>query len=343
MVRARVELCNLERDAVQFRMDVVRRVIITWSVVAALVVGAFAGTIAILNSTLYSASGFVQSYLDALARRDAPGALELAGSGGRSTASRALLESKAMGGLDDISFVSESRFADGVQRVTFRYVADGTAGQSSFEVRRSGTVLGLFTTWEFVTAPYSVVQLSVLNSQAFTANGVELSTPEQGTAIPLVVFTPSVVKVTHESTFLSARPLVVLASQPAASVVAALDVQPNARFVRQLQGEIDGALDECVTQTVLLPTGCPFGQQISNRIASAPEWSIAGYPAVSLVPGRDPSSWLMPPTDAAAHLTVDVQSLFDGSTSTFDEDVPFAVSYLVTFLADDGLLITAQR
>lgn len=328
-------------------MDVVRRVIITWSVVAALVVGAFAGTVAILNSTLYSASGFVQSYLDALARRDAPGALELAGSGGRSTASRALLEplleSNAMGGLDDISFVSESRFADGVQRVTFTYVAGGTPGQSSFEVRRSGTTLGLFTTWEFVTAPYSVVQMSVLNSQAFTANGVELSTPEQGTAIPLVVFTPSAVEVTHESTFLSARPLVVLASQPAASVVAALDVQPNAIFIRQLQAEIDGALDKCVTQTVLLPTGCPFGQQISNRIASAPEWSIAGYPAVSLVPGRDPSSWLMPPTEATAHLTVDVQSLFDGSTSTFDEDVPFAVSYLVTFLADDGLLITAQR
>ena len=221
-----------------------RRVIITWSVVAALVVGAFAGTVAILNSTLYSASGFVHSYLDALARRDAPGALELAGSGERSTASRAMLEPGAMGQLEDIEFVSGSRLADGVQRVVFDYVAGGKPGQSTFEVQRSSPVLGLFTGWEFVVAPYSVVQLSVLNSQAFTANGVDLATPEQGTAIPLIVFTPTAVDVTWESTFLAANPLLVTAAQPGASVVGALDVQPNSAFIDQVQGEIDGFLDE---------------------------------------------------------------------------------------------------
>ena len=320
-----------------------RRIIITWSVVAALVVGAFAGTVAILNSTLYSASGFVQSYLDALARRDAPGALELAGSGERSTASRAMLEPGAMGELNGIEFVSQSRLADGIQRIVFDYVAGGKPGQSTFEVQRSGSVLGLFTSWEFVVAPYSVVQLSVLNSQAFTANGVDLATPEQGTVVPLIVFTPTAVDVTWESTFLAADPLLVIAAQPGASVVAALDVQPNSTFIDQVQGEIDSFLDDCITQTVLLPTGCPFGQQISNRIASTPEWSMSEYPAVSLVQGSAPASWLMPVTDAAAHLTVEVQSLFDGSTSTFDEDVPFTVSYLVTFLADDQILITAQR
>ncbi|MBC7589493.1 MAG: hypothetical protein H7226_00430 [Salinibacterium sp.] len=320
-----------------------RRVIITWSVVAALVVGAFAGTVAILNSTLYSASGFVHSYLDALSRRDAPGALELAGSGERSTASRAMLKPGAMGQLEDIEFVSESRLADGIQRVVFEYVAGGKPGESTFEVQRASAVLGLFTGWEFVVAPYSVVQLSVLNSQAFTANGVELATPEQGTAIPLIVFTPTAVDVTWESTFLTANPLLVTATQPGASVVAALDVQPSSAFIDQVQGEIDDFLDECVTQTVLLPTGCPFGQQISNRIATTPEWSVSEYPEVTLVPGSEPASWLMPVTDASARLTVEVQSLFDGSTTTFDEDVPFAVSYLVTFLADDQVLITAQR
>ena len=51
----------------------------------------------------------------------------------------------------------------------------------------------------------------------------------------------------------------------------------------------------------------------------------------------------MPVTKATAHLTVDVQSLFDGTTSVFDEDVAFSVSYLATFLGDDEVLITAQR
>ena len=94
---------------------------------------------------------------------------------------------------------------------------------------------------------------------------------------------------------------------------------------------------------MLLPTGCPFGQQISNRIASTPEWSISEYPVVSLAPGAEPGSWLMPATNAAAHLTVDVQSLFDGTTSVFDKDVAFSVSYLATFRGEDEVLVTAQR
>jgi hypothetical protein len=52
--------------------------------------------------------------------------------------------------------------------------------------------------------------------------------------------------------------------------------------------------------------------------------------------------WTMPQTDAAAHLIVEVKSLFDGTVSTFDEDVPFSVSYLITFLPDDQLLISGQ-
>jgi hypothetical protein len=39
---------------------------------------------------------------------------------------------------------------------------------------------------------------------------------------------------------------------------------------------------------------------------------------------------------------VQVRSLFDGSVSTFDEDVPFTVSYTITFPGDGGLLITPR-
>ena len=319
------------------------RTIIIWAVVAAVVIGAFTITVSALNATLYSSSGFVKSYLDALERKDAPAALELAGAGERSTAIRAMLESSAMSDLDAVEFVSESRFPDDVQRVVFSYVAGGKPGQSSFDVQQTGKVLGLFSNWSFATAPYSVIQLSILNSQDFTANGVDLSTRGQGTALPLVVFTPSAITVAHESTFLTASPLLVSATQPGASVVAALDVRANSVFVDQVQDEIDDVLDTCTLQTVLLPTGCPFGQQISNRIASTPEWSISEYPVVSLAPGAEPGSWLMPATNAAAHLTVDVQSLFDGTTSVFDKDVAFSVSYLATFRGEDEVLVTAQR
>jgi hypothetical protein len=44
---------------------------------------------------------------------------------------------------------------------------------------------------------------------------------------------------------------------------------------------------------------------------------------------------------ATAHLVVDVQSLFDGSITTFDQDVPFSVQYEVIVMEDGDPLITA--
>ena len=133
--------------------------------------------------------------------------------------------------------------------------------------------------------------------------------------------------------------MAVTASQPGAAIIGTVTLQPTDAFVAQVQKEVDGYLDDCATQTVLLPTGCPFGEQISNRIVTTPAWSIARYPTVALQPGPDPGTWLMPATPAAAHLVVDVRSLFDGSVSTFDEDVPFSSSFVVSFLPDDELLI----
>ena len=324
-----------------------RREIITWSIVAAIILAAFGGTVLILNASLYSASGFVRSYLDALARHDADGALELAGSlnsgdtaaGG---ASDALLTGSAMGELSDIRAISDEEGPDGVHHVVYSYSADGVTGRSTFAVKRLGTLLAFFPTWAFESSPLAVIQLSVQNGSQFTANGVDLTSPEPAAPAPLNVFAPGTYKISHESTYLSADPITVTTTEPGGVVPAELVVGPNAAFAEQVATELKGHLDECATQEVLQPTGCPFGEIIGNRVVSAPAWSISTYPRVTLAPGPEPGSWLMPPTQAAAHLVVDVRSLFDGSISTFDEDVPFTASYLVTFLPGDELLITAQ-
>jgi hypothetical protein len=320
----------------------VRREIITWSVVFALVMGAFAITVLILNASLYSASGFVRGYLDALVRHDAPGALELAGTSSSGDASRELLVPSAMGDLSDIELVSDTEGANGIHTVVFSYEAGGVKGESSFAVRREGTLLGFFPTWGFETSPLGVMHLNVQHADTFTANGIDLRVQQPDEPFPFLVFTPGSYTIEHESTFLRAEPIVVTPTEPSGAIPAALDVQANSDFIEQVQSEVDAYLDECTTQEVLLPTGCPFGQPIQNRIVSTPSWSMSVYPRVTLVPGTEPYSWLMPPTDAAAHLVVDVRSIFDGSVSTFDEDVPFVASYLVTFLDDDELLITAQ-
>lgn len=319
-----------------------RREIITWSVVVAVVIGAFAGTVLILNSSLYSAGGFVRSYLDALARHDAEGALELAGPSVAGDASTALLERGAMGELSDIQLISDSAGADGEHTVVYSYSAGGVVGQSSFSLRHTGAMFGLFSTWAFETSPLAVIELTVEHDDHFTANGVDLVTPAQNAQAPYLVFAPGLYEFTHESTFLTAEPARVAVTEPGEAVPAELDVQANADFGEQVSIEINGFLDACATQQVLLPTGCPFGQTISNRIVTTPTWSILQYPDVTIVPGAEPSQWRMSQAAATAHLLVDVKSLFDGSVSSLDEDVPFSVSATISFLGDDELLISVE-
>lgn len=319
-----------------------RREIITWSVVLGVILTGFGITVLILNSSLYSASGFVRGYLDSLARHDTDGALELAGTIVVGDASDELLTASAMGELSDIRLLSDDAGADGVHSVVYGYSAGGVAGQSTFEVRRQGTLLGLFPTWAFDTSPLGVIQLSVLHGSDFTANGVDVAAPRPDQPAPYLVFTPGTYLISHDSTYLHADPIEVTATEPGAAVPAELDIGANAAFAEEVRTELKKYLDECATQEVLLPTGCPFGQVMGNRIITTPQWSMSSYPRVTIEPGVDPGTWLMPSTGAAAHLVVDVRSLFDGSVSTFDEDVPFTASYVITFLPGDKLLITAQ-
>ena len=319
-----------------------RREIITWSIVGAILVGGFFTTVAVLNATLYSASGFVQSYLDALARRDAAGALELAGPSVAGDASTQLLSRDAMGELGDIRLISDAAQPDGTHTVVYAYSAGTVVGQSSFTVRPTGSLLGLFTTWSFDTTPLGVVQLTVLHEDEFTANGVALTTPRQNESAPYLVFTPGLYEFDHQSTFLTAEPVRIAVTEPSSAVPAELDVQANDAFAEEVSREVNEFLDACATQQVLLPTGCPFGQTITNRVVTSPAWSIIDYPKVTIIPGGEPSQWRMSQASATAHLIVDVKSLFDGTVSSLDDDVPFTVRATIAMLPEDDLIITVD-
>ena len=319
-----------------------RRELIILSIVAALVVAIFGGAVLVLNSTLYSASGFVRSYLDSLARHDVNGALELAGAAVAGDASDALLTADAMGELSDIRLISDDTDAQGTHRVVYSFTADGKEGQSAFSVRPHGTLLGLFRVWSFESSPLGVLQVVPQHGTTFTVNGLKVEAPSPDQVSPYLVFVPGTYELASKSLYLEAPAAPITASQPGAAIIGIVNLTPTTAFTDQVQKEINAYLDECATQQVLLPTGCPFDEEIANRIVSTPMWSISQYPDVSLQPGPTPGRWLVPSTPAAAHLVVDVRSLFDGAVSTFDEDVPFTSSYVVSFLADDQLLISAQ-
>src|SRR5664279_1650610 len=134
-----------------------RRELVNWSIVLGLIIVAFVTTVVVLNSTIYSSSGFVRSYLGALARHDMASALEIAdirlpeehgaasddGSGATPidttgagslllAGSHDLLRPSALSSLEDIEVVENEANPDGTETVTFTFELDGRSAQSTF-------------------------------------------------------------------------------------------------------------------------------------------------------------------------------------------------------------------
>lgn len=303
---------------------------------------AFVGTVTTLNVSLYSATGFVSSYLNALARHDVDAALQMRGVSVTGTSSRALLAPTALAELSSVHLLGDVDAGAGIHNVTYGYRIGGVQGSSTFAVQHTGSRFGVFSAWRFNRSPISVIQVTPLNSTDFTANGIDLvSAGGSGQPVSLAVLTPARITLSHKSLYFSAITSNTLVQRSGAVVPATVNVQANDLFVAEVQKELNANLDSCVTQRVLLPTGCPMGTPIADRLQDAPTWSMVKYPLISIEPGASVGQWIVPATTGVAHLNVKVKAIFDGTLSTFDKDVPFTVRYEISFPAG-VLTIVAQ-
>lgn len=314
------------------------RVIARWLILLGLIIGGFIATVVTLNQTVFSAQGFVTHYLEALERRDVTAALATDGVTMVEGASDSLLAPDALGELSDIEIVAEEVFPD-VRVVTVAYTLDSVAGETEFFVDRADNRFGLFNGWAFARSPISVLEVTPLHAAEFTVNGIRLSSAGANQPSAWQVLTPSRYVLGHDSRYLNAADVPVRVTTPNSIVPAEVDVQASAEFVSQLQDEVDAFLQDCAAQQVLFPSGCPFGLPIDDRVESAPQWSITEHPVISLVPGDTSDVWVAPETAGVAHLSVEVRSLFDGSLSRVEEDVPFTISWAVTLREDGGVSI----
>jgi hypothetical protein len=324
-------------------------------VVGVLLLSAFAAAAVVLYREFYSPSAFVERYLGLLSDRRAADALavpgvavdaaELEAVGLPADASEALLRPAALADLSDVRVVSE-KTEGAVTTVEVEYVAGRYPGRTSFEVERDGTV-GIAPTWRFVRSPLAVVDLEVLGSMSFDVNGFAIDkrqvAPEgvdadPADAVALLVFSPGVYSVSVDTAISSTPGVAVLSDSPLKSTRIIVQAEPTDDFVRVVQQEVEEFLSSCATQEVLLPTACPFGYPVEDRIVSPPTWSIVQQPTVQVE--ADGGSWRIPSTEAVAHIDVDIRSLFDGSISQVSEDVPFLMQGSITVEPDGAASIT---
>jgi hypothetical protein len=315
-----------------------------WAVLTALVPVAFAIVVVALNLTVYSAGGFVARYLDALERKDVAVALETPGVTAPVGTSTAALQRTALSGLGRHRIVSDVDAGEGIRRVTAEYELGGSSARTEFLVAAAPPGFLLFNGWRFDESPVARVRVTVLHDTGLRVNGAGVpdATPTStgdGT-VDLAVLTPSHLVLDQKSRYLVAKPMTVDVTDAEAGAEATIDVQANAEFTASVQREVDAFLDDCATQRVLQPAGCPFRRLLEDRVQDEPQWSIVSYPDIAIEPGVGDDgafAWFVPPATGVAHIRVEVVSLFDGSVSTLDEDVDYEVLYAITLREDGGL------
>lgn len=303
---------------------------------------------ALLNTQVYSASGFVSQYLSALARHDAGSALSMPGVTDDlpSDASTALLRSSALGELTDVRIgATRSAGADTIVEATF--TAGGVAGQSQFVVHRTGSTFGIFDSWAFSQRPLSTIAVKVSHGVQFqvgTSGVIDLRTTKAekltdwGGTQSFLVFAPGAYSFSLDSAKLVASPTTGTVTTPGQSASVTVDLQPTAAFTAQVQKEINEYLDQCVTQHVLQPSGCPFGYQTGNRIVGEPSWAMVDYPVVTVSDGAE--SWVVRKAVGRARITGEIQSLYDGSVSRLDKVISFSADMNIVVRPDGSLSIT---
>ncbi|MEJ3405721.1 hypothetical protein WDJ51_13350 [Rathayibacter sp. YIM 133350] len=326
-----------------------------WCGVAVLLLTALVSAIGSLNRDVYSPSGFVREYLTALEERNADVALsfpgvdltkaQLAEAGLPTDAARTLLRSSVLRAPKNLEFVSDTADAKGVRTVVYRATLGTQRDEVSFRVERNGSWAGVFHSWRFATSPLGAVSVTVLHDSSFSVNGLTLDARVQEApdaqagfshSARYLVLTPNLYTFSRRSPLLEAAAKPVPLAQSGTTEVS-IDVQPTATFVSEVQTQINTYLTDCAKQQVLQPTGCPFGTVIDDRLTSPPAWSIVEDPVVSLV--ADESAFQMPPADGTAHVSVGVQSLFDGDESTIERDESFTMAATVTIGSDNALNI----
>lgn len=322
------------------------RLALTGVVVATLLLAtlAWAG----LNNEFYSASGFVKQYLSALSRHDAASALSMPGvtDGLPHDAPTALLRSSALGELRDVA-VTGTRSAGENTIVSTSFVAGGTPGTADFVLKPNGRTFGVFESWAFATPPLSAITVTVAHGVQFqvgTSGLIDLRTTgapgasDWGGSQGFLVFAPMGYTFSLDSAKLSAAPTHVITTAPGQNGAVTVDVHATAAFSEAVQQELNSYLDECVTQHVLQPTGCPFGYQTGNRIVGEPAWTMVDYPIVNVAAGTN--SWVVRKAVGHVRITGEIQSLYDGSISKLDKVIAFTTNLDIVVRPDGSLAMT---
>lgn len=327
-------------------------------VIGALLIGASVSAFLSLNRTFWSASAFVERYVELLADGRAADALAIDGVGvdGEQLQSadlpayahEALLRSAALSDSITDVHATDEQVVDDVTRVTVAYRIGGDESETVFDVRQTGWS-GLVPSWQFATSPLTVMNVTVQGSWRFSVNGFEVdkrqvsadgADADPAATIPMLAFVPMAYEVAVDTAATVAPPVRIDATDPLALVEADVASVPSEEFAKVVTEEARSWLSEgCGERHVLQPDDCPYGYRLENRLApgTEPTWTVTDFPEIELEPHG--AWWAIKQADGVAHIEMEVQSIVDGTITHVSEDVPFTIDGTVELLEDGSARI----
>jgi hypothetical protein len=274
--------------------------------------------------TVTSPERAVRDYLRALAADDLTTVAALAGLDAEHLERIGGMPQGDAGRPDVIEITSVREAGADARVVTARY---GERGVDVVEVSFTlePAPLGPFTRWRLSAPPLAEITIEANHHRRVTVNGQERQLAADGSGIRLLGFIPSRVEARIDEPYLSSTPEQVrLTRIGAVAEPLAVRVEPSARLQKLVDQEISAFLEACVAQTVLQPTGCPFGLVVTDRVLDRPQWRVS-VPAVTVLGvGSRPGVWAIE-SIATVRVAVRVQRLLDGVIERRDEPVPVVV------------------
>ena len=299
----------------------------------------------IVNNTVASPQQPVREYLDALRSGDGGRALGilhatvppanaamLDGSGLQTAASR----------LSNVDIGDPEERPGNQVMVPMEYTIDGSRLHSEFLLQKTGTEWLFFNTWAFVPSRLPTVDMTVVNGNEATVNGIPVNMP--GGRNSFAVFYPGEYEASLNGQYFSApatRATVTSKDAPVAPLN--LLTQATDKLKSDVGAKVHEFLDGCAAEAVKeqkLQPDCPFYYASNNRVQDGTiKWSVTEYPNVSVEPfdGR----WVVAPLDGKAKVEALQQNAFTGAWYPLDAEVDFSFTTRLD-VAGDTVKVTPQ-
>ncbi|MET4096004.1 hypothetical protein [Arthrobacter sp. UYCu712] len=292
----------------------------------------------VINNSIASPQQPVREYLDALKNGEGEKALGLLrASVPQSNA--AMLDGSALqtaaARIGDVKVGTAEERGGKQVMVPVDYTVNGSELRTEFLLERSGTEWLFFHKWSFVPSALPVLDVTVVNANEATLNGVPVNMPNGRNAF--AVFYPGEYEASLNGEYFSApstRATLSARNVPAAPLnlmTQATDALKDA-VGGKVKEFLDGCADEADKKQQLQPD-CPFYHATNNRVFDGTiDWSITDYPVVKVEPfgGR----WVVAPLDGKARIKARQQDLFTGAVTEIDAVHDFSFTTRLDIEAD---------